>query len=756
MCIYISQFFYIIDNFSTKTHYVKGIAKAGQVYRLLAVFQDGGQDGKNSVNCKDPLNSTGREKERGRYAQLLSENRQVSIKCLNHYYLLVTPTYSLQILYVSLTAKGKFYEIDQHIPQLLQKCNSLSKSVTKTINTDCVHRINHILQTYTEFPINLKFIAGPQGNGTNITGTSENAQMHLQHVNNIFSISFTVSEYLTVYNITTENSVIACPIDESENFSPLHLRKIYITPNINLMKCLLGFENEQRMFSNPNVQNVLKFCQFNCDNFSRSIEYEVVQRESTINVANTCNGANIAATTNAAATTATSTTVSASHNNSNISNKTESGLKILSFSKLFGSNSDNNKNGHEKEDSIIFLSKNELEHLESKQLANANGHSTINSLTDDQTKVTEKMKVFQSNSKKSNNWFKNLRSNHGSSKVDSMNNLNLDQDKFSNIERYQDMSKLIQERFGNISIMNEDSSPGDNTGGALAIKPKKNERKTFTSSSDSKDKKTEMMQKSLSLQNFDSGYKNEMAKPDLVNINFRNRRSDSNEDVYMNTINDDLDDEDDDDADTEDVEHMHLQSFVTQKLYNEFHVKTRQYSKSSSSLHQILNFAVPQKAPKSETNSSSKINNKKQFYQEQKKKRAIVLLKSTGEIKLDSSVDFDDITEHDVEPYLSILDDLPYSSVRDSIIGEQKDNQQDDNLSLLHADLPQHQSPTESIYAEICSLPDNNSQQINHFVSSQPIKNSIKISINNDDNDVSQYNGATNINVNSEIYHTIE
>lgn len=58
---------------------MKGTAKAGQVFRLLAVFQDGAQD-KSYSSQKDPLSmGSGREKERGRYAQLVGENRQVNL-----------------------------------------------------------------------------------------------------------------------------------------------------------------------------------------------------------------------------------------------------------------------------------------------------------------------------------------------------------------------------------------------------------------------------------------------------------------------------------------------------------------------------------------------------------------------------------------------------------------------------------------------------------------------------------------------------
>jgi len=67
-----------IDNTSSKSHYIKTTAKAGEVFRLLAVFEDGGQsNGSYSSTKKDNLNSIGREKEKGRYVQLMSESRQV-------------------------------------------------------------------------------------------------------------------------------------------------------------------------------------------------------------------------------------------------------------------------------------------------------------------------------------------------------------------------------------------------------------------------------------------------------------------------------------------------------------------------------------------------------------------------------------------------------------------------------------------------------------------------------------------------------
>jgi hypothetical protein len=70
-------FYEIADNMNSKSHYVKTTAKAGEVFRLLAVFEDGGQNNSSYSAKKDNLNSIGREKEKGRYVQLMSESRQV-------------------------------------------------------------------------------------------------------------------------------------------------------------------------------------------------------------------------------------------------------------------------------------------------------------------------------------------------------------------------------------------------------------------------------------------------------------------------------------------------------------------------------------------------------------------------------------------------------------------------------------------------------------------------------------------------------
>ncbi|CAD7086262.1 unnamed protein product [Hermetia illucens] len=559
------------DTFPPRSHYVKSTARGGQVFRLLAVFEDGKQDSSSSSN----KNSSGREKEKGRYAQLLNENRQ--------------------ILYVSLTTKGKFYEIEPGIPQILQK-TGMVKETERKLNPDCVHRISDLLKNEREYPVNIRYIAGP----TNVTNK--------------------IPEHLTITNVSTENVLIACPIEDVEARSELHLKKLPVTSDMTLMKCFLGFENEQRMFSNQNIQNILKFCQFDFDSFTKQIESETLVRPERTS-----------------------------------SKSRVEGLKILKPLKLL--RREKTSIAHEKEDSIIFLSKNDLANLEAREESK-----------EGQSRITEKMKVFQPTKKK---WFKK------NEKHTSLNSLDLDeQAKRMSMERYNDMSKLLQERFGDTLDEASHERPTSDLG-----RP---------------DKPRTQIQKSLSLQEVDF-----VEKPDLVPENYSERNG-ADSQLELN-----------DDRDTIDTDltqsHTHQQqSFISEKMYSEFHVKTRQYSKSSSSLHQLLHFAVPSRMNIVETKkhqllakSGSSKDPFKDRAESNNKKLDFILNEKVDDANLRSST--------------TIIDDLPYSSVRDSLLPDDStlDLEDDGDFAASNGDLQigsKRQSligsdidAKENIYAEICN-----------------------------------------------------
>lgn len=61
-----------------KSQYVKTTIKAGQTFRILAVFEDDrSRNQKSTSSNASTSGQTDREKIRGRYVQILSETRQV-------------------------------------------------------------------------------------------------------------------------------------------------------------------------------------------------------------------------------------------------------------------------------------------------------------------------------------------------------------------------------------------------------------------------------------------------------------------------------------------------------------------------------------------------------------------------------------------------------------------------------------------------------------------------------------------------------
>uniref|UniRef100_A0A182Q5C5 Uncharacterized protein n=1 Tax=Anopheles farauti TaxID=69004 RepID=A0A182Q5C5_9DIPT len=739
------------DNFSHKAHYVKATAKAGQVYRLLAVFQDGDHKASaSSASHKDGSAAGtgsvgGREKERGKYAQLLDDNRQ--------------------IYYVSLSAKGKFYEIEQHSAPVLQKHinfgnhhqlhsfngNNTSSSSTgtngnqssqqqqqqqqnrkpKQLSRDCVHRIGFIMQSEPCLPLNLKLIS-PQTGGH----------------------SSTVPEYVTIAKISEENFLIACPLHEQQLTTTLTLTKLHLAPQMKFAKCTMGFENEQHMFLNANVQTVLKFCQFNCDNFLRVVDHETNAIELQQMTAHQSHPmATTTTTTTSTATTTGPSSLGSSGSGGGGGGGKQEGSKgadvLRRFGRLFGGGSggghDRNGSGHEKEDSIIFLSKNDLESLEcggGRDLSGMDGgsehhHHSLHhhndhhhhSLVDDRTLGgrsdgatneplslpvpsfrSEKMKVFASPNGKGKNastaatpsgsrWFRGFGGGGRSSANESVS-ADDEWDKRTSLDRYRDMSKLIQERFGTLGMLSL-SSRAASTDRISAF-----DDGTIVSH----DPSTSMAsvgarEKCLSLQHIE-----QKSKPDLV-------PADKGRD------GEDGDGDDDDQCSERTASELgdtiffplrhstNQQSFMTQKLYSEFHVKTKQYSKSSSSIQQLLHLQPAggkKSALKNRFRSGGGANNHDRTNE--------VVLSFEDLRYMNNACGDDDGVDDDGEAVQmrpqakerrpakvvslreppptaerTILDDLPYSSVRDSIV-LQPDSDADSSTV-----------PAESIYAEICT-----------------------------------------------------
>lgn len=325
------------------------------------------------------------------------------------------------------------------------------------------------------------------------------------------------------------------------------------------------------------------------------------------------------------------------------------------------------------------MSKTDLENLGSKKERNGGNEPTGGI-------VHEKMKVFQSTKKK---WFRNLKPNSSAK-----DNTDADlQSKRMSLDRYQDMSKLLQERFGGDIDIDDKQDSGGRASSELGVDPR---RATIDSS--------ELRQKSMSMQDMDSR-SDFSTKPDVVNVdfvvhNYPDSSSSSAADGAA-SVNDDsrhhMDICHDDDEDHSMMSFTNNQkSFITEKLCTEFHVKTTNHSKSSSNLQQLLHFQVPQKMNIHETP-------KKPIDQ------------------LDEPIKTINFT---MIPTTSIDDDLPYSSVRDSLVYQPSVG---DNL--MRSSSGNGHNQLENIYAEICTDGMANGGSVRTRSNSGHRRSAIRISV---------------------------
>ncbi|XP_033236963.1 uncharacterized protein B4 isoform X2 [Drosophila pseudoobscura] len=582
-----------------RPQYMKTTARGGQVFRLLAVFEDGKQEnghgqgqgnlsqhGSGNVAKSHSSGYIGREKEKNRYAQLLNENRQV--------------------MYVPLATKGKFYEIEPGIPQLLQKLGDAQRK----LNPDCVHRLGALVTAAKLLPVTLRYISGPGGPE--------------------------IPEQLCISQVTKEDVAVGCPIEDVDTQTPLQLRKFYPSRDMQLLRSYLGFDSEQRMLANTNVQNMLKFCQFNCDQFLRLVEVELVQRSE------------------------------------RSGSKSREGLRILKplhLPRILRREKSTMAAAHEKEDSIIFLSKTDLENLEAKEAAAA---AAAASLADAGTnRISERMKVFQSTKKK---WFGKQQQHHEKLQPDSELDV---QAKRMSMERYTDMSKLLQARFGSDQDQPERDAISLNSGGA-------SDTETTTLTTIEPKSLDTLLQKSMSLQDIELLNGQCKPRPDLLATH-------SHTDAISEAG-----------TELEDVENQTPppQSFITEKLYNEFHVKTRQYSKSSSSLHQMRHFSLPQKLQlHEEAEQEDRSLMQLKAHQQSLTKQPVTGRRAAGGVCLLGGGLNNIPSPVPISPFSLVEDDLPYSSVRDSLVMASDGCLQPQVSVRSRAPLDYTK---ENIYAEIC------------------------------------------------------
>lgn len=201
------------------------------------------------------------------------------------------------------------------------------------------------------------------------------------------------------------------------------------------------------MFLSARLQKALTFCQLNVDNWIRQISYA---NSTVVSKAKTAEDL-----------------IKEDHEPVKFEKEkkfTLQGLK-LDPTRLFGKSDKVLKDiPDETEGSIIFLSKNELEHMNYDVYSDDEGKDDKSEdKVESEQFSSDKMQVFREDSeKKKGNWFKNLKllksTEKLNDKITALENNEKYRDikdpfdplgeKHSSIERYQDMAKLIEDRFG--------------------------------------------------------------------------------------------------------------------------------------------------------------------------------------------------------------------------------------------------------------------------------------------------------------------
>ncbi|KAG6451504.1 hypothetical protein O3G_MSEX007184 [Manduca sexta] len=379
--------------------YERSAARPGTPLRLAGVFADGSK-------AKAP-----------KYAQLIDPQGNE--------------------LFVPLNTKGELYEV---CPEELSPAEWEAGEPPAVPPPDAgarAHRLPHLLSLW-RLPTRVRLLAGT-------------VPIEMAH---------DVGDDLLLRAAVTEPVLVMCSLPEygsmpsspSKQVDPRYhakeaLQLLPLNGNIRVRRTQLGFESEKRMFLSARLQKALTFCQLNVDNWIRQISYA---SSAVVGKAKTAEDI-----------------IKEDHEPVKFEKErkfTLQGLKI-DTSRLFGKSEKVLKDiPDETEGSIIFLSKNELEHMNYDVYSDDDKDEKSDDKVEQEPFSNEKMHVFREDSgQKKSKWFKNLKLLKSTEKLtdekitaiesnekgtDIKDPFDPSAEKHSSIERYQDMAKLIEDRFG--------------------------------------------------------------------------------------------------------------------------------------------------------------------------------------------------------------------------------------------------------------------------------------------------------------------
>ncbi|XP_028163000.1 uncharacterized protein LOC114354688, partial [Ostrinia furnacalis] len=381
--------------------YERAAARPGTPLRLAGVFADGSK-------AKAP-----------KYAQLIDPQGNE--------------------LFVPINTKGELYEVcpEELSPAEWGSAGEGPASAPPPDAAAKAHRLPHLLSLW-RLPTRVRLLAGT-------------VPIEMAH---------DVGDDLLLRAAVTEPVLVMCTLPEynslpsspSKQVDPRYhakeaLQLLPLNSTVKVRRTQLGFENEKRMFLSARLQKALTFCQLNVDNWIRQISYA---NNAVVGKAKTAEDL-----------------MKEEHEPIKFEKEkkfTLQGLKI-DTSRLFGKSDKVLKDiPDETEGSIIFLSKNELEHMNYDVYSDDEGKDDKSEdKVEHEHFSSDKMQVFREDSgQKKSKWFKNLKLLKSTEKLDekitAIENTEKLRDfkdpfdplgeKHSSIERYQDMAKLIEDRFG--------------------------------------------------------------------------------------------------------------------------------------------------------------------------------------------------------------------------------------------------------------------------------------------------------------------
>ncbi|KAF5304825.1 hypothetical protein FQR65_LT07842 [Abscondita terminalis] len=218
------------DGLNSRAQYLKTQIRGGQVFQLRAVFQHRDRS------------------EGGKHSTRSSRvSRSARDKDLANRYAQLTGQNN-QELYVPLTTKGEFYEIYSTMKARLCFPGLIDKTGPLALDKDCLYKLTHLLRRIA-LPVKVKLLSGslPQGVPKEFTDT--------------FILEKKFQEPL----------MVTCTLPSPTENVKHEISCINLNSGVKLSKCALGFDSENRLFKSQRVQAALAFCHKNVDTWYREV-----------------------------------------------------------------------------------------------------------------------------------------------------------------------------------------------------------------------------------------------------------------------------------------------------------------------------------------------------------------------------------------------------------------------------------------------------------------------------------------------------